>query len=67
MDTEPVVGSEEVIEETFVSAICDLDGWTRRGKELDRECNWALVGFSSQFWLLECLADVFGQVEFIAS
>jgi hypothetical protein len=38
---------------------------TERGEDLDRECNWALVGFcSSQFWLLECLANVFDQVEF---
>ena len=55
-DTEPVVGSEEVIEEAFVDVFCDLvygGGWmdTERGEELDRECNWALVGFFySSFW-----------------
>jgi hypothetical protein len=47
-DTEPVMASEEVIEEAFVDVFCDLvygGGWMdiERGEELDRECNWALV------------------------
>lgn len=51
-DTEPVIGSEEVIEEAFVDVFCDLvygGGWMdlERGEELDRDCNWALVSFYS--------------------
>lgn len=47
-DTEPVMASEEVIEEAFVGVFCDLvygGGWMdiERGEEVDRECNWALV------------------------
>ncbi|RDB19451.1 hypothetical protein Hypma_013501 [Hypsizygus marmoreus] len=47
-DTEPVIGSEEVIEEAFVDVFCDLmygGGWMdlERDEELDRNCNWALV------------------------
>ena len=50
-DTEPVVGSEEVIEEAFIDVFCDLvygGGWMdlEREEELDRECNWALVSTS---------------------
>lgn len=49
-DTEPVVGSEEVIEEAFLDVFCDLiygGGWMdlERGEMLDRDCNWALVSF----------------------
>ncbi|KAI0776988.1 hypothetical protein BD413DRAFT_234537 [Trametes elegans] len=51
-DTEPVLGSEEVIEEAFVDVFCDLiygGGWMddERHEETDRECNWALVEFKS--------------------
>lgn len=47
-DTEPVMASEEVIEEAFVDVFCDLvygGGWMDidRGEDVDRECNWALV------------------------
>jgi len=47
-DTDPVMASEEVIEEAFVGVFCDLvygGGWMdiERGEEVDRECNWALV------------------------
>lgn len=47
-DTEPVIGSEEVIEEAFLDVFCDLvygGGWMdlERGETLDRDCNWALV------------------------
>ena len=47
-DTEPVMASEEVIEEAFVDVFCDLvygGGWMdiERGEDVDRECNWALV------------------------
>lgn len=50
-DTEPVIGTEEVIEEAFVDVFCDLvygGGWMdiERGEETDRECNWALVSGS---------------------
>ena len=55
-DTEPVLGSEEVIEEAFVDVFCDLiygGGWMdeERREETDRECNWALVSarFSHRF------------------
>ena len=51
-DTEPVVGSEEVIEEAFIDVFCDLiygSGWldVERVEEANRECNWALVCLSS--------------------
>ncbi|KAH9946731.1 hypothetical protein B0H21DRAFT_387570 [Amylocystis lapponica] len=51
-DTEPVLGSEEVIEEAFVDVFCDLvygGGWMdiERCEDTDRECNWALVEFKS--------------------
>ncbi|PPQ99370.1 hypothetical protein CVT24_009200 [Panaeolus cyanescens] len=51
-DTEPVVGSEEVIEEAFIDVFCDLiygGGWMdlERGEMLDRDCNWALVEYKS--------------------
>jgi hypothetical protein len=47
-DTEPVMASEEVVEEPFLDVFCDLvygGGWMdiERGEEVDRECNWALV------------------------
>jgi hypothetical protein len=47
-DTEPVLGSEEVIEATFLDAFIDLiygGGWMdlERGESVDRDCNWALV------------------------
>ncbi|KAF8452313.1 hypothetical protein L210DRAFT_3638868 [Boletus edulis BED1] len=51
-DTEPVMGSEEMIEEAFMDVFCDLvygGGWMdiERGEETDRECNWALIAFKS--------------------
>ncbi|KAG6336201.1 hypothetical protein ID866_2878 [Astraeus odoratus] len=51
-DTEPVMGSEEVIEESFLDVFCDLvygGGWMdiERIEETDRECNWALIEFKS--------------------
>ncbi|KAG9312759.1 hypothetical protein JVU11DRAFT_7193 [Chiua virens] len=51
-DTEPVMGSEEMIEEAFMDVFCDLvygGGWMdiERGEETDRECNWALIEFKS--------------------
>lgn len=47
-DTEPVMGSEEIMEEAFVDVFCDLvygGGWMdlERGEGLDRDVNWALV------------------------
>lgn len=47
-DTEPVMGTEEVIEEAFIDVFCDLiygGGWmdVERVEEANRECNWALV------------------------
>ena len=49
-DTEPVVSSEEIVEEAFLDVFCDLvygGGWMdmERVEETDRECNWALVSF----------------------
>ncbi|KAI0698013.1 hypothetical protein BC835DRAFT_1269557 [Cytidiella melzeri] len=51
-DTEPVLGSEEVIEEAFLDVFCDMiygGGWldVERYEEVDRDCNWALVEFKS--------------------
>ncbi|KAF5347772.1 hypothetical protein D9756_010316 [Leucocoprinus leucothites] len=51
-DTGPVMGSEEIIEESFVDVFCDLiygGGWMdlERGEGLDRDVNWALVEFKS--------------------
>ena len=51
-DTEPVMGSEEVVEEAFLDVFCDLiygGGWMddERREETDRECNWALVSVRS--------------------
>ncbi|KAI0739692.1 hypothetical protein C8Q80DRAFT_1111575 [Daedaleopsis nitida] len=51
-DTEPVLATEEVIEEAFLDVFCDLiygSGWMdgERREETDRECNWALVEFKS--------------------
>src|SRR6202034_2957951 len=53
-DTEPIVGSEEMVEEAFVDVFCDLiygGGWLdmERGEELDRDCNWALVSLTFGF------------------
>jgi hypothetical protein len=51
-DTAPVLGAEEFVEEAFVDVFCDLvygAGWmdTDRVDEVERECNWALVGLYS--------------------
>ncbi|KAI6144186.1 hypothetical protein BKA82DRAFT_4175223 [Pisolithus tinctorius] len=52
LDSEPVVGSEVVIEEAFLSVFCDLiygSGWSSigHGEKIDRESNWALVEFKA--------------------
>lgn len=49
-DTDPVIGREEWVEESFVDVFCDLiygGGWMdlERAEEVERECNWALVGY----------------------
>ena len=57
-DTEPVLGAEEVIEEAFIDAFCDLvygGGWmdSERMEDIDRDCSWALVSsepFKETFW-----------------
>ncbi|KAG2148912.1 hypothetical protein DEU56DRAFT_971088 [Suillus clintonianus] len=59
-DTEPVLGTEEVVEEAFVDVFCDLvwgGGWREEvggissaegpTTEVERECNWALIEFKS--------------------
>ncbi|KAH9059462.1 hypothetical protein EDB83DRAFT_2387941 [Lactarius deliciosus] len=50
-DTEPVMGTEAVIEESFVDVFCDLvygGGWMDiEREEVDRECNWTLIEFKS--------------------
>ncbi|KAG2113542.1 uncharacterized protein F5147DRAFT_49751 [Suillus discolor] len=59
-DTEPVLGTEEVVEEAFVDVFCDLvwgGGWREEiggilsaegpAAEVERECNWALIEFKS--------------------
>jgi roadblock/LC7 domain-containing protein len=42
------MGTEMVIEESFIDVFCNLmygGGWMEiEGEEVDRECNWALVG-----------------------
>jgi hypothetical protein len=47
-DTEAVMGAEVIIEEAFIDVFCDLmcgSGWMEiEWEEVDRECNWALVG-----------------------
>lgn len=53
-DTEPVMGSEEMVEEAFMDVFCDLvygGGWMdiERGEETDRECNWALVSLCRSY------------------
>lgn len=45
------MGGEEVIEEAFIDVFCDLvygGGWmdSERAEDLQRDCNWALVGAS---------------------
>ena len=49
-DTEPVMGAEMIMEESFIDVFCDLvygGGWIDIGREeSDRECNWALVSAS---------------------
>jgi hypothetical protein len=51
-DTEPVMGAEVVIEESFIDVFCDLvygAGWIDIGRDqVDRESNWALVSFTSR-------------------
>ena len=46
-DTEPVMGAEVVIEESFIAVFRDLvygGGWIDIERDqVDRECNWALV------------------------
>ncbi|OJA17851.1 hypothetical protein AZE42_08897 [Rhizopogon vesiculosus] len=59
-DTEPVLGTEEVVEEAFVDVFCDLvwgGGWREEiggvvsaegcAVEVERECSWALIEFKS--------------------
>ncbi|KAI0052824.1 hypothetical protein FA95DRAFT_1569065 [Auriscalpium vulgare] len=51
-DTEPVMGTEQIVEEAFIDVFCDLvygGGWmdVEREEEVDRECNWAIVEFKS--------------------
>ncbi|TDL17053.1 hypothetical protein BD410DRAFT_901675 [Rickenella mellea] len=49
-DTSPVMGGEEVIEESFMDVFCDLvydSGWIERTEGTFRDCNWALVEFKS--------------------
>ncbi|KAK7018130.1 F-box domain-containing protein [Favolaschia claudopus] len=57
-DTAPVLGPEEVIEESFLDVFCDLlwgGGWMERAAgvggptaELAKECSWALVEYKSR-------------------
>ncbi|KAH8829276.1 hypothetical protein DL96DRAFT_1597474, partial [Flagelloscypha sp. PMI_526] len=56
--TEPVLGTEEIIEEAFIDVFCDLiygGGWADRERErggeeswLEQECNWALIEFRAE-------------------
>jgi hypothetical protein len=61
-DTEPVMGTEVIIEEAFIDVFCDLvygGGWIDMGREeVDRECNWALVSIGVE-WIRDRRSDVF--------
>jgi Domain of unknown function (DUF1708) len=64
-DTEPVMASEEVIEEVFIDVFCDLiygGGWmdSERCEEVDRECNWALVRMQAIFLSGDLLIHISG-------
>jgi hypothetical protein len=64
-DTDPVLGSEEVIEEAFLDVFCDLiygGGWmdVERYEEIDRDCNWALVCFFPKLLFLFILLLILG-------
>lgn len=68
-DTEPVMGSEEMVEEAFMDVFCDLvygGGWMdiERGEETDRECNWALVNFLWSYFKWSFLLIHITQIEF---
>jgi len=69
-DTEPVLGTEELVEEAFLDVFCDLvwgGGWREEltkteghAVEAERECSWALVRvmfliFSLSLLLTWCL------------
>jgi hypothetical protein len=62
-DTEPVMGAEVIIEESFIDVFCDLvygGGWIDFGRdEVDRECNWALVSNLTGFYDQRSDSDVF--------
>ncbi|KAI6024237.1 hypothetical protein EDC04DRAFT_3143412 [Pisolithus marmoratus] len=52
LDPEPIVGSEEVIEEAFLDVFCDLiygGGWSdfEHAGKIDKETNWALIEFKA--------------------
>ncbi|KAF9050962.1 hypothetical protein BDZ89DRAFT_1056868 [Hymenopellis radicata] len=52
-DMNPVVGTEEVVEEAFVDAFCDIIcGWPSTEPEEERECNWAIIEFSPKSLIL---------------
>ena len=67
-DTEPVMGAEVIIEESFIDVFCDLvygGGWIDFGREeLDRECNWALVSTRLTGFMTIALTFSIPQVEF---
>ncbi|KIY74238.1 hypothetical protein CYLTODRAFT_448003 [Cylindrobasidium torrendii FP15055 ss-10] len=45
-DTTPVGGQEEVVEEAFLDAFCDIVcSWPTTDIEAERECNWAMIEF----------------------
>jgi hypothetical protein len=65
-DTEPIIGSEEMVEEAFIDVFCDLiygGGWMdlERAEEFDRECNWAMVNLSSESPFLRSLSNRTGE------
>jgi hypothetical protein len=65
-DTNPVLVTEEWVQEAFVDVFCDLvygAGWmdTDRTDEVERECNWALVSASGWVSRFKCSCIV--QVE----
>lgn len=50
--SEPILGSEEVVEEAFLGVFCDLiygGGWSdmEHVEKVDKESNWALIEFKA--------------------
>ncbi|KAI6111844.1 hypothetical protein EDD16DRAFT_1710186 [Pisolithus croceorrhizus] len=69
--SEPVLGSEEVIEEAFLGVFCDLiygGGWSdmEHVEKVDKESNWALVSLTASQLVLDNSEACRHEVEFKA-